>query len=152
MKEFDKNSFIIIGIGNNTRQDDGLGWKFVEKLEEASFNQKNLVLKYQLMVEDAELISNYNTVIFVDASKTKLENGFEFSECKPSEIINFSTHFVPPNQILNLCQKVYNKTPKSYIMAIEGFDWDIKIGLSKKASTNLDKALTYFKKEFDLNT
>ena len=37
-------------------------------------------------------------------------------------------------------------------MGIEGFDWDIKIGLSKKAATNLDKALTYFKKEFDLNT
>ena len=83
MKKFDKNSFIIIGIGNNTRQDDGLGWKFVENLEEAGFDQNNLLLKYQLMVEDAELISNYNTVIFVDASKTNLENGFEFSKCIP---------------------------------------------------------------------
>ena len=150
MKKFDKNSFIIIGIGNNTRQDDGLGWKFVELLEEAGFNQNNLLLKYQLMVEDAELVSNYNSVLFVDASKNNLENGFEFTVCLPSKNINFSTHFVPPNQILNLCETIYHKTPKSYIMAIQGYDWDIKIGLSEQATNNLEKALTYLKREFEI--
>ena len=51
MKKLDKT--LIIGIGNNTRQDDGLGWCFLDKLTEEGFNEDNLLYKYQLMIEDA---------------------------------------------------------------------------------------------------
>ncbi|NEW80423.1 MAG: Ni/Fe hydrogenase, partial [Gelidibacter sp.] len=51
------NNIIIIGIGNNTRQDDGLGWYFLDLLEKEGFNTDNLLYKYQLMVEDSEIIS-----------------------------------------------------------------------------------------------
>ena len=61
------NNTLIIGIGNNTRQDDGLGWKFLAMLEEDVFSADNLICKYQLMVEDAELISGLDAVFFVDA-------------------------------------------------------------------------------------
>ena len=45
MKKLDKT--LIIGIGNNTRQDDGLGWCFLDKLTEEGFNEDNLLYKYQ---------------------------------------------------------------------------------------------------------
>ena len=52
------NNTLIIGIGNNTRQDDGLGWRFLELLEKEGFitsfdNSENQIneliihLKYQ---------------------------------------------------------------------------------------------------------
>lgn len=138
------NNTLIIGIGNNTRQDDGLGWKFLALLEEDGFTADNLICKYQLMVEDAELISAYKTVIFVDACKTLVKNGFSMEQIYPAEEVSFSTHLVPPNQILNLCETLYAKKPKAYLMKIQGYQWNIEIGLSKQAKTNLKQAVSYF--------
>ena len=75
-----------------------------------------------------------------------MENGFEIEEIQPSNEFAFSTHSVPPDQVLNLCQTVYSKHPKAYVIKIYGEKWDIKIGLSENASTYLKKALTAFKK------
>lgn len=145
MKKLDKT--LIIGIGNNTRQDDGLGWCFLDNLEKEGFNSDNLLYKYQLMVEDAELIGEYETVIFVDACKTDLEEGFKLEQLFSAKQVSFSTHAVPPNQILNLCETIYNKKPKAYVIKIQGFNWDIEIGLSEKAALNLNKALLNFTKK-----
>lgn len=142
MKKLD--STLIIGIGNNTRQDDGLGWDFLALLEKDGFNVDNLVYKYQLMVEDAELISTYKTVIFIDASKSELENGFALERIYPSEEVSFSTHSVPPNQILNLCETIYAQKPKAYLLKIQGCNWDIGIGFSELAATNLKNAFSFF--------
>lgn len=109
------------------------------------YNEDNLLYKYQLMVEDAELIAEYETVIFVDACKTELKNGFEIERIYPAEQVAFSTHEVPPNQILNLCENIYNKKPKAFMIKIQGYVWDIEIGLSKKATENLTKTITNFK-------
>ncbi|NOR27330.1 MAG: hydrogenase maturation protease [Lutibacter sp.] len=145
MKKLDNNT-LFIGIGNNTRQDDGLGWCFLDLLEKEGFNTNNLIYKYQLMVEDADLISNYDTVFFIDASRNNLKQGFSISELTPSKEVNFSTHAVPPNQILYLCETVYNKKPKSYTFEIQGYHWNIEIKLSNEAQLNLKKALTYILK------
>lgn len=142
------NNIIIIGIGNNTRQDDGLGWCFLDLLEKEGFNTNHLEYKYQLMVEDAELISYYKSVIFVDACKSVLKNGFSIEQIYPSEQVSFSTHSVPPNQILNLCETIYAKKPNAYLVKIQGYNWDIEIGLSKPAKTNLSAAFNYLIKNF----
>ena len=143
MKRLD--NILIIGIGNNTRQDDGLGWCFLDNLLKEGYNEENLVYKYQLMVEDAELIAEYDTVIFVDACISELKNGFDIDRIYPAEKVAFSTHEVPPNQILNLCENIYNKNPKAFMIKIQGYFWDIEIGLSEKATENLKKSIEDFK-------
>ncbi|MFD1292741.1 hydrogenase maturation protease [Lutibacter holmesii] len=146
MKELDNT--LIIGIGNNTRQDDGLGWYFLDKLQEANFNPKDLLYKYQLMVEDAEIISAYKTVVFVDASKEHTKEGFSLEQIEPAEHVLFSTHEVPPSQILNLSSAIYNKKPTAFVLKIDGYQWDFKIELSKQAQLNLQQAYHYFMSEF----
>lgn len=143
MKKLD--NILIIGIGNNTRQDDGLGWCFLDKLVKDKFNENNLIYKYQLMVEDAELIGNYKTVIFVDACKTAISKGYEIEKIHPAKQVSFSTHAVPPNQLLNLCETIYNKKPIPYLVKIQGYRWDYTIGLTKKAEENLMNSLLNFK-------
>ena len=148
MKKLDNT--LIIGIGNNTRQDDGLGWCFLDALAKEGFNPENLVYKYQLMVEDADLISNYEKVFFVDACKTKLTNGFSIEPIVAARQVAFSTHAVPPNQILNLCKTIYNKTPTAFVVKIQGYTWDIEIGLSKLAKLNLKKGFLNFSKSLSI--
>jgi len=138
------DNILIIGIGNNTRQDDGLGWNFLDALEKEGFNSDNLLYKYQLMVEDAEVIANYKTIIFVDAYKTSLENNFSFEKLKPALKFEFSTHSVPPSQLLCLCRDIYQKTPNTFVLKIQGYEWDYQLKLTKKATKNLEKSFKKF--------
>ena len=148
MKKSDK--IIVLGIGNNGRQDDGLGWMFMDFLEEQNSNI-DIEYRYQLQIEDADLISNYNTVIFVDATKEDTEDGFYLKPCHPSEAYSFSTHALNPETILYLSQKLYNHSPDASIFAIQGYDWELKIGLSDQGTANLDKAKKYFKDNVLIN-
>lgn len=142
MKNLDKR-IIVLGIGNTGRQDDGLGWLFLDFLK----SQKNtcvLEYRYQLQIEDAELISKYDEVIFVDATKEKTKDGFFLKPCQASDKYSFSTHALAPETILYLTNKLYDHHPRSYIFGIQGYEWELKIGLSKRANENLDNAKNYF--------
>ena len=149
MKKSDYKT-IILGIGNNGRQDDGLGWAFLDFLDEQN-TTIDLEYRYQLQIEDAELISNYNRVIFVDATKEETEEGFYLKPCEASEKYSFSTHALQPETIMFLTNKLYNHNPEASIFAIQGYDWELKIGLSEKGDLNLNKAKKYFKDKILIN-
>lgn len=144
MKKLDKT--IVLGIGNNGRQDDGLGWLFLDFLNEQNLDI-DLEYRYQLQIEDAELISNYQTVIFVDATKEDTKDGYYLKPCQASEKYSFSTHALQPETILYLAKKLYDHNPEASICGIQGYDWELKIGLSEKAKDNLNKAFTYLTEE-----
>ena len=139
-----KNKTIVFGIGNIGRQDDGLGWLFLDHLKEKQFNHLDLEYRYQLQIEDAELICNYDTVIFVDAVKCNVAEGFYIKKCKPSAKFGFSTHELAPETILYLAEDLYQHQPKSYILGIEGIQWNLEIGLSSRAKLNFKKAKASF--------
>jgi len=149
MKKSDKNT-IIFGIGNNGRQDDGLGWSFLDFLDGQQANI-DLEYRYQLQIEDAELISSYQTVFFVDATKECTKNGFFLAPCHPSEEYSFSTHALKPETILYLSNKLYGHNPQASIFGIQGYDWELKIGLSERGIGNLNKAGKYFKDKVLIN-
>ncbi len=74
---------LIYGYGNPGRQDDGLGIRLVERLEEWSvlngLDGVSFENNYQLNIEDAEAISDQELVIFADASEEDIED-FCFSK------------------------------------------------------------------------
>ena len=144
MRKKDKKTVLIFGIGNNGRQDDGLGWSFLDFLKELNTTIE-LEYRYQLQIEDSELISNYNQVIFIDATKEKTEEGFYLKPCLPSEKYSFSTHALAPETVMYLSSELYNHKPNALVFGIEGYNWGLKIGLSKKGALNLEKAKKYFK-------
>ncbi|MCA0153364.1 hydrogenase maturation protease [Winogradskyella vincentii] len=135
---------IIIGIGNNGRQDDGLGWSFLDLINEDEL-PFDLEYRYQLQIEDAELISKYDNVIFVDACKTEIEEGYDLYPCLPADNYSFSTHALSPETILYITNELYNINPNAQILAIHGINYELEIGLSSIASKNLKRAYKYFK-------
>jgi len=139
-----KTKLLIIGIGNYSRRDDGLGWAFLDELQKKNIAGVELIYKYQLNIEDADLISNYSNVVFIDAFNGKLEKGFSFEKCVPANSFEFTTHALSPGVIVALCQNLYNSIPKAYILKIQGSEWELKDGLSKQSAENLQKGLNYF--------
>ena len=67
---------ILIGIGNDGRGDDALGWLFADQFADNSALE--VAYRYQLQIEDAALIGQYDCVVFVDASLPTIETGFYF--------------------------------------------------------------------------
>ena len=133
---------LLVGIGNYGRADDALGWKFSDEF--SSDERFDVEYRYQLQIEDAQLVSQYDRLIFVDASHEKYANGFSFQRCMPVLNSSYTTHKIAPETILWLAQDLYLANPESYLMAITGNSWKLKIGLSKAASQNLNNAIEHF--------
>jgi len=134
----------LIAIGNNGRQDDGLGWAFAEAVEKQGLFQGQISFKYQLNVEDAEMITQSNRVLFVDACYDNLEKGFSYIPCEAAVQFEFSTHALNPESIIYLCNSLYNWYPQSHILKIQGYEWELQMGLSTKAKENLVRAIEFF--------
>ena len=145
MKNYD-NKTILIGIGNCGREDDGLGWAFLDEIKPKLPSHFDIEYRYQLQIEDAELISHYDTVYFIDAHKDRLENGFNCEKCIPVETHHFSSHELPPETILYLAESIYDKKPKSNIIGISGESFNLNIGLTESAQQNLISAISFFEK------
>ena len=151
---------LIYGFGNPGLQDDGLGILLTEKIANwaASQSLSNIQVdsNYQLNIEDAETISNYDCVIFADASQEEIES-FEYTDIDPSEArVEFTMHAVSPAYILYLCNHLFHKNPQASLLHIKGYGWAFEEGLSREAAQNLARACTFLKdklvKELALQT
>jgi len=134
---------LLIGIGNYGRGDDAIGWRFIDEFSDLT-DLFDFEYRYQLQIEDADLVSNYNQVIFVDASHQHTENGFEFYTCNPAPASTFTTHQLSPETVLWLAREIFNAKPKGLIMAIEGTYWELCYGISPAANKNYKKAIAFF--------
>ena len=59
---------LILGYGNQSRRDDGVGWFVLEQLAALGLPGVELETSHQLEVEASETISRFDAVIFVDAA------------------------------------------------------------------------------------
>jgi hydrogenase maturation protease len=141
-------AILLVGIGNSGRGDDGLGWEFVERITALGLDSIDCEFRYQLQVEDAALISDYDVVIFVDSSQDKLSGGFQMSRCVSAMHSFFSTHAETPGAIVYLANTLYTKFPKAYILAISGKEWGLETSLSVEAQKNLQSALSFFLEQY----
>ena len=139
MSTINRDATIFIGIGNCGRGDDGLGWAFLDKLAQTNY-QGHLIYRYQLNIEDAELISPFKHVIFVDAFAEDLPKGFQFVKVTAENSYAVSSHRMNPEMIMYLSKELYNTSCDGYKMLISGNCWGLKEGLSPEAEENLEKA------------
>ncbi len=143
-----RNKVLVYGYGNPGRQDDGLGPALVERLAAERLSGVATDSNYQLQVEDALSVSESDTVIFVDAAVSG-EEPFSFTELEPADEITFTTHSVSPGSVLALCNEMYGRAVRAYVLAIRGYGWEFLEELTPVAQQNLDQALCFIKKKID---
>lgn len=142
---------LLYGYGNPGRQDDGLGIKLINALEQWAKENKMTNIdtdsNYQLNIEDADNISGYDMVIFADATVEDNVEDFLLSKVEPSADVTFTMHSVSPAFVLDLCKKLYQKTPETYLVHLKGYEWEMTEVLTPQAQTNLNKALQFMKQQ-----
>ena len=135
---------LIFGYGNPGRQDDALGVLLADQMEkwaeEMDIKSMDFDTNYQLNIEDALTISEYDMVVFADASIEQIAD-FKLSKVKPSQKTEFTMHAMSPDFVLHLCQSLYNKYPATYLLHIKGVEFEMKESLTVQGKNNL--ALAY---------
>jgi hydrogenase maturation protease len=139
---------LVYGYGNPGRQDDGLGvllvdrlqsWAAAEELPQASFESN-----YQLNIEDALRVLETDVVIFADASADE-PRAFRFREITAAGTIPFTTHALAPEAVLALCQQLYGRCPRAFLLTLRGLAWEPNEPLTAEAESHLARALEYVK-------
>ncbi len=138
---FDSPSALIYGIGNSGREDDGLGWAFIDWLEESGLcPQADKVKFYQLNLEDADLISHKRRVLFVDASKEAALPAFRLYRAEAKMDFSFTSHAMSIDTIVATCEQCFGSAPEVWVLAIRGYAWELHTGLTAPATVNLQLA------------
>lgn len=141
---FNRDSALIYGIGNIGRQDDGLGWEYIDSLETSGACPKAEKVKfYQLNLEDADLIKDKHRVLFVDASKDAAVDTFRLYKAEQKMDFSFTSHAMSIETIMATCWQCFGKVPEVYVLAIRGYEWELEIGLTTRAASNLALAISY---------
>ena len=148
LADYNNTDSLIYGIGNIGRQDDGLGWAFVEWLENESICPKAETMRhYQLHLEDADMISYKKQVLFVDASKVADLESFQLEKVEPEMDYSFTSHAISIPAIMHTCLQCFDKVPEVQLLTIKGYEWELQLGLTPKAQQNLDQATRFFKQK-----
>jgi hydrogenase maturation protease len=135
---------LIYGIGNAGREDDGLGWAFIDRLEGHAHRPRACLRRtYQLNLEDADLISRYARVLFVDATKDPAVDAFAVTRPEPKLDFSFTSHSMSVPTILATTQQCFDRIPDVYLVAIRGYQWELRQGLTTRAQGNLSDALGF---------
>jgi hydrogenase maturation protease len=144
-------NILIYAIGNPGRQDDGVGALLADTMQQAlestggaapgtgSGGCRNSIrfdANYQLNVEDAEAISHFDIVVFADASVDDEDAPFRLQKLQPEPTASFSTHSVNPGGILALCEHVFGSSPRVYMLAVRGYDWEFGAPVTARARHN----------------
>jgi hydrogenase maturation protease len=137
---------LVIGYGNPGRLDDGLGPAFAEQVQMMELPGVSVESNYQLNVEDAELISRFELVVFADASVDAAEP-FEFKPMQPvPPVVGFSSHSITAESLLGLADELFGAAPPAYAMAIRGYQFnDFGEVISECAAANLAAAAGFFR-------
>jgi hydrogenase maturation protease len=137
---------LIYGFGNPGRQDDALGVRLADAIDAwAAQNNYRFIetdTNYQLNIEDAATINDKDLVIFADASQEEIDN-YVFSKLNPDSKVDYTMHHVAPAFIQYLCNEIYDKAPESFLLHIKGYRWEFLGEMTKKAESNLRKAIDF---------
>lgn len=133
---------LIFGYGNPGRQDDGLGPALIDRLESRGMSGVVLDSAYQLSIEDAANIAEYDSVVFVDAD-LKVAEPYAIHPVRPAVNITFTSHQMGPESVMALCEQMYGKTPDCWMMGVRGYEFDFGEALTERAGKNLEEAFSF---------
>ncbi len=149
-------SALIIGYGNPDREDDGVGWRIVERLAARlpgawiaqsalellpERNSPSLLATLQLTPEMAETIARYDRVCFVDAHTGAYPDDLNIAEAEAIFQSSPFTHHLTPDTLLALAQAAYGRAPEGIVISVRGYRFGFKQSLSPATDALADQAV-----------
>jgi hydrogenase maturation protease len=125
---------LVIGYGNDSRNDDGAGWFVVAELAKLGLPDVTLQTAQQLDVDFAEIVRDFEQVIFVDAAVPESAGPWTRTEITPWFQPHAVAHFLTPADVLGLSQSLYGRAPRGVAFAIRGRDFNFGTTISPETA------------------
>jgi hydrogenase maturation protease len=133
-------SILVLGYGNPGRQDDGLGPAVASAIESLGWPNLTAFDNYQLNIEDALEVAAHDVVWFVDAARSG-PSPFSVHNVSPAASIEFTSHLMRPEAILAIARECCGGSPRAFLLAIRGYEFEFIEALTPGATDNLHAAL-----------
>ena len=122
---------LVIGYGNDSRRDDGVGHFVIRQLEQRNLPADvTLETAHQLEVEMSETLTGFDRVIFVDAAIPEAPTAIQRTVVTPEFKSHAVAHYLTPADVLSLCQTLYRREPEAVLFSIRGQDFNFGMELS----------------------
>ena len=124
---------LVIGYGNPLRSDDAIGqhvaWELMKRFDRADLLAR---IAHQLTPELAEIVSHFDTVVFIDARVGDRPGEISCEEVQPAVGTGAFTHNVTPAALLGAANDLYGRTPAGLLISIVGEVFDYGTDLSPR--------------------
>jgi hydrogenase maturation protease len=121
---------LVIGYGNESRRDDGVGRYVVEQLAMHDLPDVELQTAHQLDVELAETLTHFDRIFFVDAAIPEAPVPIQRSVVTPAFQSHAVAHYLTPPDVLSLSETLYGHVPQATLFSIRGRDFNFGTELS----------------------
>jgi hydrogenase maturation protease len=121
---------LVIGYGNESRRDDGVGRYVVERLAQHDLPDVELQTARQLEVELAETLTRFDRVIFVDAATPDAPRAIQRSRIAPRFQSHAVAHYLTPPDVLSLGETLYGHVPEAVLFSVRGCDFNFGMELT----------------------
>jgi hydrogenase maturation protease len=136
-------SVVLLGWGNITRSDDGLGPLLMERVQDVALAHITLIEDFQLQVEHALDLRGHDLVLFADAG-TGTPAPFSFAETAPRPDMTFSSHKQTPEAVLDIYRTILGEAPPpAFVLTIAGEDFSVGASLSRAGAERLELAWAF---------
>ena len=131
---------LILAVGNPSRGDDALGPELAARLEAAALPGVEVIVEFQLQVENALDLVGRERVIFIDAG-TGTPAPFELRRAVPAADFLHTSHALSPEAVLATYERVTGEPPpESWVLCVRGEGFELGEGLSEAAIGHLEAA------------
>jgi hydrogenase maturation protease len=143
---------LVIGYGNPSRQDDGVGLAVVNGLRERAGqvpldegddgfddlgHSLDTLFLQQLSPELAETLAEYDHVVLVDAHFGIYPELIHRTELDPQVGPAIVSHHFKPGTLLALAQQLYGRAPTAELISVRGFSFDFTSELSPQTAAGV---------------
>jgi hydrogenase maturation protease len=147
---------LVIGYGNPSRRDDGVGLAVVnglrERLGQPPLNEGedgydelggpvDTLFLQQLMPELAETLAQYDRVWFVDAHVGVILDPVRRIPLTPSMDPAMVSHHLKPEALIALAAQLYGRAPQGELFSIRGFDFNFGEELSEETAAGASQVV-----------
>ena len=138
-----RRPLLVYGIGNVGRQDDGVGPLLVDQVAARGVpDGVTLDSGYQLVPEDALLLSTHAVVLFVDASvDAATRHPYGLDVVTPASGVAFTSHALSPGALLSLCQRLYGARPDAWVLTLPAREFEVNAAPGDEAARCLAQAV-----------
>jgi len=136
----DRAPILVLAVGNPSRGDDAVGPALAARIEEARLPGVEVIVEYQLQVENALDLVDRKRVIFVDAG-TGTPAPFELRRVHAAAEFLHTSHALSPGAVLATYRRVTgHEPPEAWVLCVRGESFELGEGFSAAAQEHLEAA------------